>query len=55
LIRLYNSRGIFHNADDDLTGLSEQLASHFAHHRLTVRGCVALFEAHTAPAVPKTS
>ena len=55
LMRLYNSRGIFHNADDDLTGLREQLASHFAHHRLTVRGCVALFEAHTAPAVPKTS
>jgi SAM-dependent methyltransferase len=49
LMRLYNSRGIFHNARDDLAGLSEQLADHFADHRLTVHGSVALFEAHTAP------
>lgn len=49
LMRLYNSRGIFHNARDDLAGLREELADHFADHRLTVRGSVALFEAHTAP------
>jgi ubiquinone/menaquinone biosynthesis C-methylase UbiE len=48
LIRLYNARGIFHNADDDLVGLREQLTRHFPDHRLTVRGCVALFEATTA-------
>jgi hypothetical protein len=34
---------------DDLAGLREELADHFADHRLTVRGSVALFEAHTAP------
>jgi SAM-dependent methyltransferase len=50
LMRLYNSRGIFHNSGDDLAGLDQELAGHFAHHRLTVRGCVALFEAHTAGA-----
>jgi SAM-dependent methyltransferase len=44
LMRLYNSHGIFHNARDDLAGLEEQLAGRFADHRLTVRGCVALFE-----------
>jgi SAM-dependent methyltransferase len=55
LMRLYNSRGIFHNAGDDLAGLGEELASHFADHRLTVHGCVALFEAHAAPHAPNTS
>ena len=54
LMRLYNSRGIFHNAGDDLAGLRRELADHFAHHRLTVRGCVALFEAHTGPATDRT-
>jgi SAM-dependent methyltransferase len=54
-MRLYNSRGIFHNADDDLPGLREQLASRFAVHRLTVRGCVGLFEAGTARDESKTS
>jgi ubiquinone/menaquinone biosynthesis C-methylase UbiE len=49
LMRLYNSRGIFHNADDDLAGLRAELAGHFADYRLAVRGCVGLFEAHTAP------
>jgi hypothetical protein len=49
LMRLYNSRGIFHNADDDLAGLRAELTSHFADYRLAVRGCVGLFEAHTAP------
>jgi threonine aldolase len=37
---------IFHNARDDLAGLGEELAGRFAEHRLTVRGCVGLFEAH---------
>jgi SAM-dependent methyltransferase len=49
LMRLYNSRGIFRNAGDDLAGLRSQLASHFAAARLTVSGCVALFEAQTLP------
>jgi len=48
-MRLYNSRGIFHNTGDDLAGLRTQLARHFADHSLTVRGCVGLFEARTAP------
>jgi SAM-dependent methyltransferase len=47
VMRLYNSRGIFHNAGDDLAGLREELASRFADHRITVRGCVGLFEART--------
>jgi SAM-dependent methyltransferase len=49
LMRFYNSRGIFHNARDDLAGLGEELSDHFADHRLTVRGSVGLFEARTAP------
>jgi SAM-dependent methyltransferase len=48
LMRLYNSRGIFHNAHDDLAGLREELAGRFANHRLTVSGCVGLFHARTA-------
>jgi SAM-dependent methyltransferase len=50
LMRFYNSKGIFHNAQDDLDGLRDQLALHFASHTVTVRGCVALFEA--SPAAP---
>ena len=55
LMRLYNSRGIFHNTHDDLAGLRDELASHFADHRLIVRGCVGLFEAHTALPGAETS
>jgi len=55
LMRLYNSRGIFHNADDDLAGLRAELAGRFVDCRLIVRGCVALFEARTAPHASKTS
>jgi hypothetical protein len=33
---------------DDLAGLEQQLASHFAEYRVTVRGTVALFEASVA-------
>lgn len=46
-MRLYNRTGIFHNAGDDLDGLRGQLTEHFADHRLSIRGCVALFEATT--------
>jgi hypothetical protein len=55
VMRLYNNRGIFHNTGDDLAGLREALAGHFAHHRITVRGCVALFEAHIAPHASKAT
>ncbi len=48
LMRTYNRKGIFHNREDDVVGLKQQLATHFAKHRLTVRGMVALFEASTA-------
>ncbi|GAB3970532.1 class I SAM-dependent methyltransferase [Plantactinospora veratri] len=49
LMKLYNARGIFHNTDDDLAGLRWQLDQRFTDIQLTVRGCVALFEA-TKPA-----
>ncbi|AVT37065.1 class I SAM-dependent methyltransferase [Plantactinospora sp. BB1] len=52
LMRLYNARGIFHNTDDDLAGLRWQLDQRFTDIQLTVRGCVALFEA-TKPASTK--
>lgn len=45
LMGLYNRKGIFHNGGDDLAGLRAQLATHFGEHTITVRGCVALFEA----------
>jgi SAM-dependent methyltransferase len=48
LMRAYNRKGIFHNQQDDLAGLEQQLASHFAEYRVAVRGMVALFEASTA-------
>ncbi|GIG86128.1 class I SAM-dependent methyltransferase [Plantactinospora endophytica] len=49
LMKVYNARGIFHNADDDLAGLRWQLDQRFTDIEITVRGCVALFEA-TKPA-----
>ncbi|MFY1668661.1 class I SAM-dependent methyltransferase [Plantactinospora sp. WMMB334] len=49
LMKVYNAKGIFHNADDDLAGLRWQLDQRFTDIQLTVRGCVALFEA-TRPA-----
>lgn len=45
VVRLYNSRGVFGNADDDLTGLQEALAAQFQDVRLWQRGSVALFTA----------
>jgi hypothetical protein len=48
LMRTYNRKGIFHNREDDVAGLEQQLATHFAEHRVTLRGTVALFEASTA-------
>ncbi|MGI5213774.1 class I SAM-dependent methyltransferase [Plantactinospora sp. CA-290183] len=45
LMRIYNARGIFHNHGDDLAGLRAQLDARFQDVRVTVRGCVALFEA----------
>jgi ubiquinone/menaquinone biosynthesis C-methylase UbiE len=48
LMRTYNRKGIFNNREDDLAGLEQQLASHFAEYRVAVRSTVALFEASTA-------
>jgi ubiquinone/menaquinone biosynthesis C-methylase UbiE len=45
LMEVYNSKGVFHNADDDLAGLQAALDEHFVDVQVTVRGCVALFEA----------
>ncbi|OMI35143.1 class I SAM-dependent methyltransferase [Streptomyces sparsogenes] len=45
LIRDYNKRGSFHNADDSVGDLKLMLGKHFAEHTLTVRGCMALFSA----------
>jgi SAM-dependent methyltransferase len=45
LMDLCNARGLFHNAEDDLAGLRWQLDTRFTDIRVTVRGCVALFEA----------
>ncbi len=43
--RLYNRRGIFGSADDDLEGLRAALNSTFSRHGLHTRGTVALFAA----------
>jgi ubiquinone/menaquinone biosynthesis C-methylase UbiE len=48
LMTVYNRRGIFHNSTDDLAGLRAGLDDHFPSHRITLRGCVALFEAGDA-------
>ena len=53
LMKVYNGRGIFHNIDDDLAGLRWQLDKRFTDIKITVRGCVALFEAtNPAPETP---
>lgn len=43
LMAMYNRKGIFTNTADDLDGLHEVLAQHFAESRIEVIGCVALF------------
>jgi hypothetical protein len=44
----YNRKGIFHNADDDLEGLTTALEGAFASHTVEVAGSVALFTGRTA-------
>lgn len=43
-MRVYNSKGVFHNADDDLAGLHAALNEHFDDVQVTVRGCVGLLK-----------
>ncbi|HEY9548054.1 MAG TPA: class I SAM-dependent methyltransferase [Kiloniellaceae bacterium] len=45
VLRLYNARGIFGNAEDDLAGLRDALTAHFTDVALWQRGTVALFTA----------
>ncbi len=45
LMSTYNARGIFHNAADSPDTLDAELSTRFRSHTLTLRGCVALFEA----------
>lgn len=45
LMRLYNRKRIFCNADDGLDDLQAALAARFSIQTLAVRGCVALFAA----------
>jgi SAM-dependent methyltransferase len=45
LMRFYNGKGIFGNADDDLDGLYDAIATRFDRHELAVVGSVALFAA----------
>lgn len=45
VMRFYNSRGFFGNAEDDLAGLRDALASQFRDVTLWQRGTVALFTA----------
>jgi hypothetical protein len=47
LLPIYNRKGLFTNADDDLEGLERALASRFARYELDVRGGVALFAGRT--------
>ena len=45
LLRLYNSKGVFNNLGDDLTGLTDGLKSRFGEVYVETSGCVALFRA----------
>jgi SAM-dependent methyltransferase len=45
LMRLYNARGIFSNANDSLSSLEHALGSRFEQTHIQVHGSVALFEA----------
>lgn len=48
LMRLYNQRGIFCNAADDLAGLTRALHARFDRVAVEVVGCVALFAGRAA-------
>lgn len=50
LMALFNRKGVLNNSRDDLGDLDRELSRTFAHHTITVRGCVAIFEATTAQA-----
>jgi len=43
LLRLYNARGIFHNAHDDADGLALALQQHFERYEIELVGSIALF------------
>jgi hypothetical protein len=43
LMKLYNAKGIFCNADDDLAGLKQVLMARFSRSAVEVAGCAALF------------
>jgi hypothetical protein len=45
LLRLYNSKGVFNNLDDDLPAVTDGLKARFDHVDIETRGCVALFRA----------
>ena len=45
LMGLYNRKGIFHNATDDLAGLTDRLSERFDDVTVNVHGCVAVFGA----------
>lgn len=48
VLKGYNRKGIFHNLDDDLEGLTTALAGAFEHHEVRRVGSVALFSGRTA-------
>jgi SAM-dependent methyltransferase len=47
VMALYNSKGIFGNAQDDLDGLKKVLAEHLTWVQVEVVGCAALFSGRT--------
>lgn len=48
LLDLYNSKGVFHNRDDDVATLTEGLKDRFRTVEIEEQGCVALFRASRA-------
>jgi hypothetical protein len=48
VLKGYNRKGIFHNLDDRLDGLTSALSSAFASHAVRREGSVALFSGRTA-------
>lgn len=45
LMKLYNAKGIFCNAEDDLEGLRNVLEKHFNNIKISMAGCIAIFSA----------